>query len=421
MRRHRTIKIIIVAAALLFFAGEIAYFVWARPVITADVEAFREMAYPNKAVNGVDVSGMTAEEISEVIEEVKQEYLKKQITLHLGNGRSYSFTMADFGPRFEQSGIAAARIVGEDKELPYLLQYLMLKGVYQATPVYINLRGDYDRESVAPLAERIAGECCQEKCPPQFSVENDQICLTSGKDGYSIDAGEIADALLSALEESAGTDSISVELAGTADPLSQKERMLETINSCISEFTTEYKAKSAKATNVENASAKIDNLILYPGESLSVDRAIQERTRANGYVYAPQFDNGRVVEGMGGGICQVCTTLYGALLRAGIIPIERHPHSMVVTYVPIGLDAAIAKGYKDLVFENTLDYPICITAKAGGGKVTFKLWSNENALDGYRYEPASVRISSKRSESYLKKYLGEELVDTIRLSRDSYR
>lgn len=53
--------------------------------------------------------------------------------------------------------------------------------------------------------------------------------------------------------------------------------------------------------------------------------------------------------------------------------------------------------------------------------MTFKLWSNENALEGYRYEPASVRISSKRSESYLKKYLGEELVDTVRLSRDSYR
>lgn len=130
----------------------------------------------------------------------------------------------------------------------------------------------------------------------------------------------------------------------------------------ISSYTTEYDPTQSRAVNIELAVSKLNGSVVQPGKEFSFSDAFGPRTVANGYVKAPTFVSGKTVLGIGGGICQVSSTAYAAMLQGGIQATERHAHSKPVTYIPEGMDATIAAGQKDLKFVNTYAYPIIINA-----------------------------------------------------------
>lgn len=141
----------------------------------------------------------------------------------------------------------------------------------------------------------------------------------------------------------------------------------------IGTYTTKYNAKIARATNVSLAAARINGVVVKPGESFSYSQTILPRTAENGYVLAPVFINKKHGMGIGGGICQVSSTLYAAMIIAGLPATERHPHSLPVTYIPSGWDATISGNAKDLKFVNTFDYTIVINASADNGTLTVSI------------------------------------------------
>lgn len=138
----------------------------------------------------------------------------------------------------------------------------------------------------------------------------------------------------------------------------------------LSTYSTTYDTTEARAVNVELAAGRINGIIIEPGQKFSFSNSIGTRTRSNGYVVAPSFASGRVVSSVGGGICQVSSTIYVSMLLAGIAPTQRYAHSLPVDYVPKGLDSAIVEGYKDLTFTNKFDYPIVINATTQEGVLT---------------------------------------------------
>ncbi len=141
----------------------------------------------------------------------------------------------------------------------------------------------------------------------------------------------------------------------------------------LSSHTTYYDAKESRAINVELAASRINGRVIKPGKTFSYSKAIGTRTVENGYVDGPSIANGKEVSSIGGGICQVSTNLYAAMLFAGITPTEHHYHGLPVDYAPTGLDAAIAENYLDLRFKNTYDYDIVIEAIAKDGVLTVSL------------------------------------------------
>ncbi len=141
----------------------------------------------------------------------------------------------------------------------------------------------------------------------------------------------------------------------------------------IGSYTTVYNVSEQRAVNVELAASKINGTVLQPGERFSYNSAVSPISLGGGYVMGPAFSGGRVVEGVGGGVCQVSSTLYAALVMSGIPVTERHPHSLPVEYVPRGLDATIVIGSKDLRFANSFSYPIEITAVTEEGRLTVSL------------------------------------------------
>ncbi len=141
----------------------------------------------------------------------------------------------------------------------------------------------------------------------------------------------------------------------------------------IGTYTTYYKTNVPRANNVELAAQRINGIVVQPGGSFSFSQTILPRTAANGYVVAPVFVNKKVSKGTGGGICQVSSTLYAAMLNAGLPATERHPHSLPVDYLPEGLDATISGTALDLKFDNIYSQPIMIQASAANGALTVSL------------------------------------------------
>ncbi len=141
----------------------------------------------------------------------------------------------------------------------------------------------------------------------------------------------------------------------------------------ISSYSTKYNTDEDRAVNVELASARIDGMVIQPKETFSFSKSILSRTLDNGYKLAPSFASGRVVTSIGGGICQVSSTLYVAMLLSSIPATERYAHSLEVDYVPQGLDSAIVEGAKDLKFKNPYDYPICIHSTVKDGNLTVSI------------------------------------------------
>lgn len=139
-------------------------------------------------------------------------------------------------------------------------------------------------------------------------------------------------------------------------------------------YSTAYNPNIPRATNVALAASRINGVIVAPGESFSYTRTILPRTTANGYVQAPVIVNKKYVPGIGGGICQVSSTLYAAMLTAGLPATERHPHSLKVGYIPEGMDATVSGNTLDLKFTNIFSESIQIQATADQGTLTISLY-----------------------------------------------
>ena len=193
----------------------------------------------------------------------------------------------------------------------------------------------------------------------------------------------------------------------------------------LSEFSTKYAASNKnRTTNLILASKKINGTVLMPGETFSYNKVVGKRTIAAGYKEAPIYVSGRVEDGLGGGICQITTTLYNAVLYANLEIVERSNHQFVPSYAGPSRDATVVYGAIDFKFKNNRDYPIKITCSVSGGIANFKIWGLKSDND---YE---VQITSRTtgktstaiySEAYKILKKNGAVVSTTLLSKDTYK
>ncbi|MBR6034251.1 MAG: VanW family protein [Clostridia bacterium] len=149
----------------------------------------------------------------------------------------------------------------------------------------------------------------------------------------------------------------------------------EAFPNLITKFSTRYDAGLVnRSTNLKLASDKINGTVLMPGEEFSYNKVVGERTIAAGYKDAPIYSGGKVVDGLGGGICQISSTLYDAVVQANLEIVERSNHQFVTSYIDAGKDATVVYGYIDFKFKNTRNYPIKIESSVGGGIAEMKIY-----------------------------------------------
>lgn len=175
--------------------------------------------------------------------------------------------------------------------------------------------------------------------------------------------------------------------------------------------TTYFSSWSGRGTNIKLCAASINGTVVQPGEVFSFNDTRDEATEENGYQMATIYSGGKMVPGIGGGICQVSSTLYVSALKANMETVERHNHMFTVSYLDISYDATVYAGSLDYRFKNTSDYPVRIEATTSGGALTIKIM-------GTKTDDTKVTLSSKRVGSD-ESYIYAELYKTVTVNGES--
>ncbi len=193
----------------------------------------------------------------------------------------------------------------------------------------------------------------------------------------------------------------------------------------LSTFKTTYSTRDRdRTTNLTLAANKINGTVVMPGETFSYNTVVGERTIAAGYKEAPIYVSGQVVDGLGGGICQITSTLYNAVVFANLEIVERSNHQFVPSYVSASRDATVVYGSIDFKFKNNRNYPIKLVCSVSGGVARFNIYGLKTA-DDYDVEISS-RITSQtstsiNSEAYKVLKKNGQVVSRTLLSKDTYK
>ncbi|MCR4568388.1 MAG: VanW family protein [Pseudobutyrivibrio sp.] len=253
-----------------------------------------------------------------------------------------------------------------------------------------------NRAGITSFLDIASSQVNDEACDDYLTRENDQFVFHEGKSGVVVQIDESAAILVNYIENKWDGKAATVDLATVVrEPRGSKEELAE-IKDLIGSFTTDYSSSASnRKNNVSNGVSFIDGTILYPGDKLSVLRTITPFTAENGYMLAGSYENGTTVETYGGGICQVSTTLYGAVREAELEVDTRFAHSMLVTYVEPSMDAAISEsGGKDFVIKNNKKYPVYIEGFCDGKTVNFNIYGKEEDSPSHQvvYEPEITSV-----------------------------
>lgn len=265
-----------------------------------------------------------------------------------------------------------------------------------------------DTNLMKALVEKIPNIATQTAMPSQLkkAAVGKFDRLTRGIEIKQIDRHKTLAALEKAIKEAPQAATITVDVCtSTSDAFdSFKQKRIEMgFTTLIASFSTlheEHIHDEGRNVNLALAVKKIDGLIVPPGGKFSFNKVVGPRTEKCGFKKAGVISQGRVIPGLGGGICQVSTTLYQAVLQAGLKIDERHNHSIYdgIEYAARGLDAAVAWGYKDFKFSNSLDMPILISATAGSGSVSIELYAERTPFKSVVLETRNEKVHPFRTE-----------------------
>ena len=350
------------------------------------------------SIGGVNVSGMTEEDAKAAVD-AKVETMKTDLfTVKIGSKETQA-TAEELGIVWSNTDVVEdASLLGMKGNL---IQRYKDKKDLEKQPHNFELEFSADKSKIQAFIEN--------KCK---AFETERVDATIEDDGYGgfniiegvagtkINIEESVKAVLNYIENEwqGGSGTISLVVEEDAPHGSTEE--LSQIQDCLGSATTYY-TMGDRGVNVEVGTQKISGHLLYPGEEFSVTEQLVPFTAENGYNLAPEYSGARVVNGYGGGICQVSTTLYNALLDAELEIVERHNHTYSVGYVDASMDAAIAEDVMDLRFRNNYDTPIFISGNAYGG--TFRFIFTEKRQD-LQTEPLLITVQWKAIQNQKERY-----------------
>lgn len=226
----------------------------------------------------------------------------------------------------------------------------------------------------------------------QSSIENGTIVYKQESDGITFNLEEAK-----FLYNNSSENEIKIPLLITKPNITIDKLIQDSFGDVLATYSSKYKESEKNRTvNVKLATNKINGTILLPGQEFSFNKVVGKRTSENGFKVATVYSSNRLAQGLGGGICQVSSTLYNVALLADLNIVERKNHQLTVAYVPLGRDATVAYGSIDFRFTNNRNNPVKIVAEAKNGVLTIKLLgTKEQSDEGKEVIIKNVTNSSK--------------------------
>lgn len=243
------------------------------------------------------------------------------------------------------------------------------------------LSTDWDVLKKKILAEM--GQVIVEPVDAGFRVTpSDQVEIVPAKTGTSIDfnvlAEEIEQRVTGVIFKNEEISAVNLPVVTVQPQRTTADVEAMQINGRIAQYSTQFDTgQEGRTYNITVAAAALDGVLLAPGEDFSFNRVVGPRSTETGYKSANVIINNELVPGIGGGVCQVSSTLYNAVLLANLKIIERSNHTLPVSYVPMGQDATVVYGATDFKFTNNKESYIYIKSIVEGNTITFKVYGNQ--------------------------------------------
>lgn len=250
--------------------------------------------------------------------------------------------------------------------------------------------------------------------PIDASFDKNTFEVIEGTDGYGFDLEKAKETLASA----DFGQTIKIPFCDIKPEITSEDLKSMLYRDTLSTYTAVSDSESNRDTNLRLACEAINGLTLYPGDVFSYNDALGERTEARGYKPGPSYAGNQTLETIGGGICQVSSSLYYCAMVADLEILLRDNHGFATTYMPLGMDATVSWGSLDFRFRNNSDFPIKITAEATGGTVVVSILGTDtkdhyvkmeyNVLATYHYDTTYKTLSPDNAEGYAD---GDYIVD----------
>lgn len=411
MQKFLSIKTLVIV--LLIISTILSYFIVTNVNL---VKSYSSKVYPGVYILDKDLSNLSKEELNNELSTLVEGLIDKNIKVS-SEGNEFNISYSELEASIDFSNVES-EIMNYGKDLSFFGKLNLIKKP-QSKEFTLDL--SYNEELLDNFISSISSAVDISPTDATIYISGNSTSVSDDISGIKLNTEKLKEELSSKIKDLRAPEVI--EIVGTTDVVEAKIKAddLRTVNHRLSSYSTHYKA-GPSGTNLQLAARNINNSVVMPGETFSTEKAIGPTTIENGFVAANTYVGGEVVPGVGGGVCQVSSTLYNTILRAGIIPTERMNHMMTVSYVPLGLDATLADNLIDLKFQNDSDYPMVVHSYAYNGTLTIELWSNESVDDGIRYEAVSVPLSSLSADTYLHGYdANGNLVVNQYLNRSTYQ
>lgn len=475
--------------------------------IFALVNINNEKIISGVSIEGIDVSGLSKEEANAKIADIYQQKKEKEIGIQYQEYETtLNPTLMEVNYEIEKA-VEEAFLTGKGNNI-FVNNYDILFTLIQKKNIDVNmtLNEEIAKQTIEDIGVNLPGIIIESS----YAIEEDELIITKGKEGIIICTDELLNKVkdhlndlnskedyleipveqkmpapidIEKIHEEVYTEAkdayytkepftIYPEVEGidfdveAAKELLKEEKEEYTIKLTITKpkitidkigseafpnqlatFTTRYDVSDVdRSTNLQIACQKINGKVVLAGETFSYNKALGPRTVAAGYRNGKIYSGGEVVDGIGGGICQISSTLYNAVLMSNLEIVERRNHQFVTSYVPAGRDATVVYGMTDFKFKNTRKYPVRIVATAQNGIATVSMYGikeeNEYTFSFSTKTIASIPFTTKyeedatlatgtekikqkganglKTETYITKMLNGKVVSTTLLSRDTY-
>ena len=353
-------------------------------------------------IGEVDVSGMTAAEASAAVEQYVDEKKSYLMTLDIGDTK-ITATTGDVGLYWGNTDVVN-QAVTLGKEGNAVQRFKIKKQLDKGSYTFDLDYALADEAAKSFLEERCVPECDKDPQEPTFDMSGGSLTVVDGQNGCTLKVDESVDAIRSYLTDGWDGGAGTITMVYDVTEPSHTTDELSSVKDILGKASTDYsKSSKSRSTNISTAAKLINGTVLYPGDTFSTLDTITPFSEENGYALAGSYANGTTTETFGGGICQVSTTLYLAVLRAELEVTERKNHSMLVNYVKPSMDAAIAESSgKDFKFKNNTDHPVYIYMVAYNGTLAARVYGAEYRDSNRKVTYESVTLSTEEATTTIK-------------------
>lgn len=347
------------------------------------VKAFEQAFAENVYIEDLAVGGLTKEEAKAKLEQEKVEEVSKQLLILTNEKVSVEIPFNDLGITYNIDEIVnEAFQIGHDEG--FFKKYKIYKNGL-GEPQTFELTRSFDEDKIKPQLESYAEHFYIKPVNATLARKNKQFIITKEVNGECLDLNATEENILTALKDprNIDVDQISVDVVTQVIIPEYTEQILQDSQTLISSFSTSYNnADANRNENLKVAAHKITRMLL-PDEIFYLSNQLEPFTAEAGYKSAGTIVNGKIEDSLGGGICQVGSTLYNAVLLTDIEVVKRQNHSLAVSYVPLGRDATYNTGTIDFQFKNNSQYPLFIEGYCENNQVIVNIYGNKDFKSQY--------------------------------------